>query len=549
MTTGTGRVLSGALVVALLAAGCTGPDTVSGPRATATATTDPDSTVAGDPTQAPVFDEDDAVLNVAIPEPATLDPMRLQDPGSVLVARQLFEGLTRWDQTQERVQPAAAQRWTVSDGGRTFAFRLREGMSFHDGTPVTSQTFKFAFERIAAKGNASDLAYTLELVDGFAAVNQSGTSQRLAGISAPDPLTLVFRLSEPFYDFPAVLTHPGLVPLPPAAVRDVDEFLASPTGNGPFQIAEPWSPGQPVILRSFPGFIQTPELDGIRLLPYPDAAASWLPFVRGDLDVAEVPAGQLEEAQERFGEEGFQPFLAGYYYGLNIASPAMKDRRLRIALNRAIDRSAIAQTIYKGSMEPPRGIVPIGMPGFQENFCLPLCRYSPDAARSLLEDVPEKKRKVTLEYTQGEPHGEVARFVKRDLEAVGMTVRVKSYPFPEYLKRLQKNDQEMYRYGWIAEYPVADVFLSALFASDSPDNHSGFRSSKVDSLLAEAHAERSEGRREQLYIQAEKAILKDAPLIPIGSFVTHWATQSDVQGIQFDVTGGFDAAEVALAEE
>lgn len=537
------------ILCALALAACTGSETVSGPRATATTTSEPGALGTASPSAAPVFDEDDAVLDVAIPEPATLDPMRLQDPGSVLVARQLFEGLTRWDQASEKVVPAAAERWTVGDGGRSFSFRLREGMSFHDGTPVTSKSFRFAFERIAAKANASDLAYTLELIDGFAAVNQSGTTSHLAGLSTPDPLTLVIRLSEPFYDFPTVLTHPGLVPLPSAAVRDVDEFLASPTGNGPFQMAEPWAPGQPVILKAFPGFINTPELDGLRFLPYPDAAASWLPFVKGDLDVAEVPAGQIEEARETFGEEGFQPFLAGYYYGLNVASPALKNRGLRVAINRGVDRAAIARTIYKGSLVAPRGIVPDGMPGFDENFCLPLCRYAPDSAAGIVDSLPAKKRKLTLEYTQGEPHGDVARSVKRDLQAIGLKVRVKSYPFPKYLKRLQKNDQEIYRFGWIAEYPVPDVFLSPLFASDSPDNHSGFSSAKVDRLLAEAHSERSQGRREQLYIQAEKAIIKQAPLVPIGSFVTHWAFQSNVQGMVFDVTGGFDAAEVALAEE
>ncbi|HWL64978.1 MAG TPA: ABC transporter substrate-binding protein [Actinomycetota bacterium] len=537
------------MAACLGAAACTDSDTVSGPRATAVATPEVTAVPSGSPTeQLPVFDEEDAVLNVAIPEPATLDPMRLRDPGSVLVARQLYEGLVAWDPARERLVPAAAASWAASDGGRTFTFRLREGMTFHDGSPVTSRSFRFAFERIALKSSASDLAYALELIDGFTAVNQAG-STRLAGISTPDPLTLVIRLSEPFYDFPAVLTHPGLVPLPSSAVADVDEFLAAPTGNGPFRMAQTWSPGQPVILEAFPGFIQTPRLDGIRFLPYPDAAASWLPFVEGELHVAEVPAGQIEEAREAFGGEGFQPFLAGYYYGFNITSPALKNGRLRTAINQAIDRAAIARTIYNGTMEIARGIVPRGMPGFQEDICVNLCRYAPDSARRQVDKVRMKDRKVRLEYTQGEPHGQVARFIKRDLETVGFEVDVKAYSFGKYLKRLRRKDQELYRFGWIAEYPSPDVFLSALFASDSPDNHSGFSSSKVDRLLDQAHAAASEGRREQLYIQAEKAIMRTLPVVPIGSFVTHWAARPQVTGIRFDVMGGFDAAGVGLQED
>ncbi len=537
------------VVVSALLAGCTGGGGVSGPRATASVSpTEGDLAEPEISSPPPIFTEEDSVLNVAIPEPNSLDPMRLRDPGSVLVARQLFEGLTRWDPKREKVVPAAAERWRANPEGTSFAFRLREGMTFHDGSPVTSRSFKFAFDRIALRSNASDLAYTLELVDGFTAVNSTGSSRHLSGITTPDALTLVIRLSEPFHDFPAVLTHPGLVPLSTQALSDFDRFLTAPTGNGPFQIAEPWAPGQPVILRSFPGFIETPDVDGIRFLPYPDAAASWLPFVQGELHLAEVPAGQIGEARERYGEDGFLPFLAGYYYGLNIRSKSLGDKNVRRAINRSIDRDAIVDTIYKGALEAPRGIAPRGIPGFQEDVCLPLCTYSATASKRLVSKLNKKERRLKLEYTKGDPHGQVARFVKKDLEAAGFKVSVSSFEFARYLKLLRKGEQGVYRFGWIAEYPVADVFLSSLFASDSPDNYSGYSSAKVDRLLSEAHAERSEGRRLQLYLQAEKTIMRDVPLVPIGSFVTHWAAQPEVRGIRFDVMGGFDAVGVSLRE-
>ncbi|HLL49710.1 MAG TPA: ABC transporter substrate-binding protein, partial [Thermomicrobiales bacterium] len=123
---------------------------------------------------------DEAILTVAIGEPATLDPMLVGDPGSVLVARQLFEGLTRWDPRRKRVAPAAAQSWKVGDGGRRFTFRLRPDMAFHDGAPVTAHDFRFALDRIASRRNASDIAYTLARVRGFTAVNQLGIRRHLS---------------------------------------------------------------------------------------------------------------------------------------------------------------------------------------------------------------------------------------------------------------------------------------------------------------------------------------------------------------------------------
>lgn len=493
------------------------------------------------------FAPDEDVLTVAIQEPSTLDPMRLQDPGGVLIARQLYEGLTRWDPVAERVVPAVAESWRVDDGGRRFTFRLREGMSFHNGSPVTSKDFKFAFERIALKRNASDIAYALEPIEGFVAINQLGDSNHLSGIETPDDLTLVIELSRPYHDFPAVLTHPSLAPVPAAAVRDADTFLRTPVGNGPFHIAQAWSPGDTVYLRAYAGFIDTPALDGIRFLTFPDASASWLPFLNGDLDVAEVPAGEIESAGEEFGDRAFLPFLATYNFGLNVRSPALDDLRVRRAINRAIDRETIAATIFRGSMTPARGIVPAGMPGFIENICVDVCDYAPRAAERIVRSLPKKQRRLALEYSGTEPHPAVARAVRKDLKAVGFEVRLRALPFGKYLRQLQRGEQEVYRLGWIAEFPTADAFLSALFDSDSPDNHSGFSSEAVDRLLERAHATRSDAKRTQLYIEAEKAILRALPIAPIGMFITHWAAAPEIEGLIFDQMGGFDAVDVAFA--
>ena len=541
------------LLVALTLGACTGgEEPAPGPSAVASAegsTATPDGSASPSASPDPeVFTDEDAVLDVAIPEPFTLDPLRIQDPGASLVARQLFEGLTAWDPVEEKVVPAAAESWKLLDGGRSFRFTLRQGMTFHDGSPVTAEDFVFAFDRIAQKRSGSELAYTLERIQGFEEVNGIGSKKHLTGLKAKDDLTLIFSLDQPFVEFPTVLTHPSLVPLRAKDVKNVDRFLTEPVGNGPFQMAEAWSPGDQVVLRAFPGFYDTPALDGIRFIPFPDSATSWLKFVDGDLDVAEVPAGQIEAAATQFGENGFKPFLASYYFGFNLKAKELKEVRLRKAISLGIDRASIADRIYNGTMQAPRGIVPSGMPGFQENVCGELCDFAPEAAARLVAQLPRKARTVTLEHNEGEPHRTVARAIRQNLIEVGLSVKVKSYKFPKFLNRLQGNDHSMYRLGWIAEYPTPHAFLGSLFGSNSPDNHSGFSSAKVDKLLGQARAERSAGRRLQLYIEAEKEILKKVPIVPIGSFVSHWAAQKKVENIQFDNTGGFDAVHVSLAE-
>lgn len=496
-----------------------------------------------------VFPSGASILTVAIREAATLDPMRIQDPGAVLIARQLFEGLTRWDPIEDKVVGAVAESWDVFDGGRRFIFYLRPGMTFHDGSLVTAGTFKFAFDRIALKANASDIAYALEDVEGFDAVNQLGDAKSLSGVQVIDDYTLQITLEEPFFDFPAVLTHPGLVPLRPEAVADIATFLRNPVGNGPFQMAAPWEVGKEVTLKTFPGFFPPAPFDGMRFIPFEDPAASWLQFLDGDLDVVEVPAGQIDAAAEVYGDAGYKPFLAAYYFGINVKAPGLRDPRLRKAIGRGIDRSAIAETIYKGTLQPARGIVPAGMPGFQENLCIGLCDHAPVVASQLVEQLKPKDRRITLQFTRGQPHGRVAKMIAHDLKEIGLQVSTHAYDFDPYLKLLRQGDQRLFRLGWIAEYPTPDVFLRDLFHSTSADNNFGYSSPKVDRLLDAARAETSQGKRTQLYIEAERAILRSLPVIPIGSFVTHWVAGPRVQQIAFDPVGGFDAAYVALSPE
>ena len=549
-------------VAGLLASACTesGDTRAAGPQATVTAgvAASPDPSLSGSPSPSPTsedftpvtgtnpFTEDDEVVTIAVKDPATLDPMLIGDPGSTLVARQLYDGLTRWDARKRKVVPAVAQSWTVAAKGTKFTFKLREGLTFHDGTPVTARDFVFAFNRIARRENASDLAYVLGRVKGFAPVNQTGREDNLEGLRAPDDRTLIIELSEPDQDFPAVLTHPGLVPLSAEAVRNQDEFLRNPVGNGPFQMAQPWDVGGEIYLESATGALEQPTVDGLRMVPYEEAASSWLDFLEGRLDISEVPAGQIEDAGERFGDQNFKVLMNGYSYGFNLDSRVLGDINLRRAVNFAIDRQAIGRVVYNGIMKPPRGIAPPSVPGFQDKLCAKLCSYQPKVAKRLVSALRRKDRDLTLEYPREAPHDEVAQLMQKNLEAVGFKVKLEGLKFDDFFDLLQEEKHSVFRLTWLAEYHSPDAYLGALFESDSPDNHTGFSDKKVDDLLAQARAEFQREKRLELYARAEKLILEQVPVVPLGYFTVHWASQPEVSGLQVDATGTFDAAGIDL---
>lgn len=563
MTPGSAR-LSAVLAFALLAAACTESSSTraEGPQATVSAggSTSPEATVSGSPSPSasegdgitPIsgtnpFNEEDSIVSIAVKDPATLDPMLIGDAGSTLVARQLYDGLTRWDTSQKKVVPAVAESWKVDDKGAKFTFRLRPGMTFHDDSAVTASNFVFAFDRIARRKNASELAYLLRRVKGFDEVNKIGKVDHLEGLKAPDDRTLVIELTEPDQDFPAVLTHPGLVPLSRDAVANADEFLRNPVGNGPFQMAQPWDVGGDIFLEAFEGAPQKPKVDGLRLIPYPEAAASWLDFLEGQLDISETPAGQIEDAAKRFGDDGFKALMNGYSYGLNIRSKSLKNPKMRRAINFAIDRATIAQVVYNGVMVRPRGIVPPGVPGFQKDVCEDVCVFAPKTASRLIGKLPAAQRKVKLEFPDEAPHPEVARLIARALRRAGLDVTLEALKFKDFFDLLQNDGQSMYRLTWIAEYHSPDAYLGALFESDSPNNHSGFSSDKVDALLVKARSEPNKDKRLKLYAKVELEVMKTTPVIPLGYFTVHWSAQVNVDGLAVDSTGGFDAVGLTKA--
>ena len=555
------------VVLPALVAACTesDPTRAQGPQATvsvdgstdpsgAQPTTSPSASPSEDNGITPVtgtnpFSDNDQVLTVAIKDPATLDPMLIGDPGSTLVARQLYEGLTRWDAGEAKVVPAVAESWKVADGGAKFTFKLRSELTFHDGSAVTAHDFVFAFNRIAQRRNASELAYLLQRVKGFAEVNEIGKTKHLVGIRAPDNMTLVIELTEPDQDFPAALTHPGLVPLVKEAVANENEFLRNPVGNGPFKMAQPWDVGGEIYLQAFSGGPEQPSLDGLRLIPYPEAAVSWLDFLEAQLDVSEAPAGQLEDAAKRFGDENFQPLMNGYAYGLNVSAKKFKNANLRKAINLGIDRAVIGKVVYNGVMKPARGIVPPGVNGFEKDLCEKLCSFAPKKAKELISTVPAADRDLTLQFPNDAPHDEVAKLVRRNLNSIGFDVTLDGLKFKEFFNLLQTGKHSVYRLTWLSEYQSPDAFLGALFESSSPDNHSGFSSGKVDALLAKARSEPKPKKRLDLYRRVEKLVLEAVPIVPLGFFTVHWAAQPEVQGFEVDSTGGFDAVSISLEEQ
>jgi len=543
-------------------------------------------------------------------DPASIDPRFVADDEGDLVVGALFEPLVRLDDLYT-VVPGAAERWEVLDGGQRFVFHLREA-AFHDGTPVTAADFERSFTRLL-DGTAeppSYLGHLLEPVVGAAEVQARGGA--VEGLRALDERTLEVRLAAPRPGFLRTLADPSLVPVPESADRDPEAFAARPVGNGPFAMSEPREPGQFLRLTRNPDHHRRPSLDEVVLLVYPDDStrdAQWEDLLEGQLHVAEVPTGRVDEARERFGAsiDGYRGpgVLDGtlstvYLYGFDVDQPPFDDVRVRRALSLAVDRTALAEEVLAGTRVPAVGLVPPPVPGAQPRACA-VCRHDPDAARALWEEVvaeyapgsaatdettdettedpdeepdgeateepgdgtdaapdapadapPEDLARITLTHNRGRTHSAIAERMAADIEAtLGITVDLQALDLSTVVERIREGRAGMFRIGWDSNQPDPGAYLVPLFhgAEAGRDNLTGYGDDQVDALLDAAQASGDAAEARQAWRDAERLILDDLPAMPLLWYRQSRVVAPDVAGLRWDAFGRVDLARVRLADD
>ena len=489
------------------------------------------------------------VLQVAVVGLPSLDPIDARDPRAVMVVDQLFDTLVR-NTAQLQPAPGLARSFEADPDQKRFTFHLAPGLRFDDGTPISAADVKFTLERIARRGSTSPLAAHLEAVSGFAAWNDAGTAPGLDGVETPDPATVVVRLDRPFSTFPSVLGHPGFGIVPKAAVERLgDAFKQAPVGSGPFRRVD--SDAGRISLRRAPGHTPEAKVDGIDFVEFKDAESAYAALQDGAVDISPVPPAREADAARTYGREGMSPFIGVVFYGLNIKSPDLADRRFREAISLAIDREQIVEEVYQRSVALATGLLPDGVPRREANACGERCRFDPERSRQLLVEIfpaggiPE----VAIDHDDDPTQAAVAALIKTELDTVGIPAVIRPHAFADYGRFLVSGQQELFRLGWIADYPSPDGFLTPLFSSTSPDNLTGLSSPEIDEKLNAARAEPDPQKRLALYLEVEQLVLDQYVVIPVAQLESRMVAASRVKGFRVDGLGTFDGVGVSVSSK
>ena len=460
----------------------------------------------------------DAIVIGLLAEPVTMDPPQITDLNSARVTKRIFEGLVGQELGSYKLVPGLAQSWDISRDGLIYTFKLRPSVTFHDGTPFNAEAVKFVFERQLNDKGPYYATGTYPYVKGFLG--------NVAGVEVLDASTVQIKLKAPLTPFLQYLAHQSLFMFSPESLKKWGkDVVKHPVGTGPFRL-ETWEPGVKVVLARHDQYWGgAPKIRQAIYVPIVEAQARLVALKTGDIDLTmDVPPDSLDELRR-------DPNLvvaesnssAVWYVTLNTRHPILKDRRVRQALNHAVNKEAIIRDILRGTAIVSRGpISPVYGPYYEENTA----RYPHDLekARALLKDagyaggfelgflVPESGSGMQSPV-------EMATVIQANLAQIGVRAKIQTMEWGAYLRKYLEQP-DMAEMSWNPSIGDPDHMMYMLLSSDRfpPAFNSGYyQNDRVDDLLRRARTTIDEKARVPLYREAQKLVVEDAPWI----FVDH----------------------------
>lgn len=470
-------------------------------------------------------------------EPPGLDPGQALGLHTLRVTHQLFETLVTTPDDSTEVVPGLAESWQVSPDGLAWTFKLRRNVRFHDGTPLDAAAVKFTFDRVIDPAHPHAKSGKWSFVVGYLSSVKS--------LEVVDPLTVRLHLKYPTSSLLALLALPNCAIVSPTAFTKAPaDFNAQPVGSGRYRF-ESWERGSRLVLKrndDYRGTKGKPQRLVYRGIPEANARVTEL--LTGGVDlilpippdfVARLEGNRQVAVHKKTG-------LTIWYAGFNVQKKPFSDKRVRQALNHAVDKDAIVRDILKGTGVAAVGPLLPGTWGFE-----PTVRkyaYDPATAKKLLADAGypngfEVEFWVPESGSGMQAPVEMATVIQANLAAVGVKASLKTFEWGSYLSRVRGDAPAMFAFSWFLKSEDPDLSLYPLFYSkNSPlPNRSNYNNPEVDQLLVQARQVADKGKRAELYKRAQRMIVDDAPWIFVDHEIQVIATRAGLKGFKLHPSG------------
>jgi oligopeptide transport system substrate-binding protein len=457
-----------------------------------------------------------------------------------------------------------------SDDNINWTVTLKDGWTFHDGTPVTAQSFVDAWNWGAYGPNAALNSYFFSLVGIEGAEEVLGTDANgdetitpdeatvteMSGLEVVDDKTFNITLSAPKSDLVTALGYTVFAPLPEVFFEDVDAFGHKPIGSGPFMVTE-YTENASIELTAYEDYQgeTKPKVKDISYKIYADEAAEYNDLLADNVDVMDnLPPEALtgEQYKADLGDRWSQREIGTVQwiaFAPESVDPAMSNIELRRAVAQAIDRDLITQNIFQGTRTPMTGWVSKVVDGYKEDQCGEWCTYDPESAKQHME-ASGFTGTLTISYNADGPHKEWVEATCNSIRnATG--VECLATPVVDFATlRDQITNREMkgiFRQGWQMDYPTMENFLGPNFATGGSGNDSEYSNPEFDAKLAEASQASDRETAIQLYQEAEAMLADDLPAIPMWHYANIAGYSTNVATLPITPFGTIDVIGLELA--
>jgi len=477
-----------------------------------------------------------------------LDPQTAENGESTYISSTIFDGILAYKPGSSVVGPGLAQSWTVSPDGKVYTFKIRHGVMFHDGTPANARTIGEDLDRAI---NSENPCYVLarkavNTYDDFT----FGTAKagNLVKMQVLDDYTLRFTLPQPNAPFLTDLAMAWTGIMSPTATKGNNcDASQHPVGTGPFKFVEAVRNDHVTVEANASYWSGRPKIDRIIFEVVPESTTRLLKLERNEVQIlSEVPP-------EDYAKISGNPALKLYKQpGLTILGVAMafdwgpfKDRRVRQAMNYAVDKTAINNGLYAGATTASQGMPPI-LWGY--NKSVTPYPYDVAKAKALLKAAGYPNGFSVGMMVYANPRGynpvggaKLGEAVQAYLAKIGVTVKISQYEWGAYLDTLRHTPWPGFGIdGWFGDNGDPDNFLADLFEWDDAnnkafrENYSRYHDPDFDRLVRAGRATTDQSRRAQIYEQANRILHDDAPWIFINHTNQVRATRASVKGFMLN---------------
>ncbi|OAX46680.1 ABC transporter substrate-binding protein [Paenibacillus sp. AD87] len=478
--------------------------------------------------------------------PDTLDPHRSGLAVTVRAIRTIYDNLVV-QLPDGSIKPWLAKEWSVSEDGKSYTFKLREDVKFHDGTPFNAEAVKFNLDRVIDP--ATKAANSLALIRPY------------SSSEVIDEYTIKVNLEQPSQAFLGNLSQALLGIVSPAAAKKYgDQLGKNPVGTGPYTFVK-WDENADIVVAKnkdynwAPATVENegaPHIDTITFKIVPEEATRIGSVQSKQVLAAEtVPPQNIAALKNDPNQQLLQANTVGLPYTLffNLRKAPWDDVKVRQAVQSAVDVESIVKTLYLGNYERAWSALSPGILGYNASL---EGSINPDInkANQLLDEqgwikgadgIREKDgKKLTLHYVDGSPNREkrndIAAIIQQQLKQVGIAVEV------EITKDVatviyQNWDYDLYGNSQVNSDPNALYAFYHTSAEGERPTLSGLSDPKIDKLLEQGAVENDPDKRVDIYNQIQQYLIEQAVILPIYVFPYTVAASKSVQGIKFDSLG------------